>query len=740
LQIQRADSPRPPFHQSNHTILVGKNPLVVSFDPQPDPPGQSYRVQITCPADSCAGVQIFGRSDPESDPTGWAALPNGASYAADLAYTTTYAYTGRSILADAWTLLRQSPFIFLALLIAWLPGWVLLNLFSPPTDANRLPQSLANALALSLALIPLLLLWTGTTGIAWQGWGVGLAAAAFGGSGLFLLFRLVRTSKSRPASKRRAWNQWLVVVFLASLLVRLAMVRDLAAPPWVDAFHHALFTRLILDLGAFPATLEPYLSLAPAAYHPGFHASLALFTQLSALDLPASMLLFGQVLNALIVVPVYALTHALTKSRRAALAAALAAGLLSPMPAYYTSWSRYTHLAGLLILPGFVLLARSVVLPAPIGQGPNLRRTLSGFALPALAFGGLILVHYRVAAFAALFAIFDCLWQIQGTAQPQRAKFIAIAHSLTRLAAIGLAGALLAGPWLVTAIEQSILPTALQPASQNATWLDGFSVHLLTSASGPLILVAAGLGLAVAFYLRPRMALILVSWAMALLVIANLDAMGLPGSGLINQTAVTISLFLPLTMLAGWAADRMARLAEWSARQAVPKTRQLNLLWAILALITGVAGAARLVPLLNPGTFLLRQADLAGLAWAAQNLPEVERVVVNPFNWGYDLYAPADGGGWLAGLSARTTIPSPVIAGLETNQRLIDEQQLSATVIRLANDPENLAASLRQAGVGYVFVGRRGGVLAPHLLLRSPAFEPVYNLDGVRIFKVLPER
>ena len=63
------------------------------------------------------------------------------------------------------------------------------------------------------------------------------------------------------------------------------------------------------------------------------------------------MLILGQVLNALMIFPVYLLTNKLVKDKTAGIVAAFIIGLITVMPAYYTSWGRYTQLAGLLVLP-----------------------------------------------------------------------------------------------------------------------------------------------------------------------------------------------------------------------------------------------------------------------------------------------------------------------------------------------------------------------------------------------------
>jgi hypothetical protein len=88
-------------------------------------------------------------------------------------------------------------------------------------------------------------------------------------------------------------------IFLLAAGVRLAMVRDLAAPAWVDSVHHALIIRQILELGMLPQNYLPTMESQYATYHSGFHAASAFFLWLSSMPLPAGLLLFSQFLNAL---------------------------------------------------------------------------------------------------------------------------------------------------------------------------------------------------------------------------------------------------------------------------------------------------------------------------------------------------------------------------------------------------------------------------------------------------------
>ena len=115
------------------------------------------------------------------------------------------------------------------------------------------------------------------------------------------------------------------------------------------------------------------------------------------------LLQYGQLLNAMTVVMVYAAGRTLFASRRAGLWAAVLAGTVSWFPAYYVTWGRYTQLAGMLLLCGlFALLVRV-----------QARSRWGDWAATVVLASGLALVHVRIAFFALVWigivAAFFCL-------------------------------------------------------------------------------------------------------------------------------------------------------------------------------------------------------------------------------------------------------------------------------------------------------------------------------------------
>ena len=458
------------------------------------------------------------------------------------------------------------------LLTVWLPGWLLLEFSGLGTHLER-GERWALAVGLSLAVVPIVLLWTSTLGFHWNGVTVWVAMAALAAASLWWGFQhrpirsnppaqpdptLLEPSPDDPVEpqSKAAANPWIPIALLAvlgaSFFLRMAMVRDLAAPPWVDSVHHGVITRLILEEGRYPKDYAPYMEISTAHYHPGFHAALALFTSLSGLEIEHSMLFFGQALNALSILAVYLFTVTLTGQRLAGLIAALIAGFLTPMPAYYTSWGRYTQLASLLILPAAFTLLTRLVLDKPRRRADLLPggHTFNLLLLSGIACAGLFLTHYRAAAF---FLLLMLAWMLvrdrstgMETGEPGR-----LLQETGLLAGAGAVGLALSLPWWPGLLSTLIGPSLAWGAAP-AKLFEGFTWGFLTSAQGMPVLWLAGAGLLLGLLTRRNFPLVLLIWAGLLFGLANLSALKLPGGGLVNNTSVEISLFMPLAAAAGY--------------------------------------------------------------------------------------------------------------------------------------------------------------------------------------------
>ncbi len=439
-------------------------------------------------------------------------------------------------------------------------------------------------------------------------------------------------------------------------------------------------------------------------------------------------------LNALSVFAAYLFTTTLTENKTAGVFAALATGLLSPMPAYLTSWGRYPQLTSLLVLPVVIHLILSVLNNDQRALFPKIRSPWGGALLAAgLASSGLFLIHYRVVAFMALLLIAIQIIRSQGYLWHRisiRFTIRDIARlSLIALVAIGLALPRL--PLIFNSVYSKLNWTSVPVEAFN-----DFSWGFLTSAWGTYTLYAAGIGILAGLLLRKRFPWIFSIWLGLLILLANPALFGLPGGGFVNNISVEISLFLPISAAAGYLPGWLLEIS----REKLPAKAYAGLVGLVslgglaIALFAGRA----LMPILNPTTFLFRSADRPALEWIEANIPGEQTILINPFAWGYGLYAGNDGGFWIAPLAGHPTLPPPALYGLNDQaETILSISDLSRQAIDLGTKPAELRDFLLEHAIHYVYTGARGGAISPASLEASPEFHALYHRDGTWLFEVV---
>lgn len=659
------------------------------------------------------------------------------SLESDFSFRISYEYGFKAILEDITQWLNNLWLIIPLVAVLWLPGRFLLRLvkFEEKLDWG---ERTAVSIGLSISIIPIILLWTSTMGLHWTKTALLITLVMIALSFVILernrFLQIVKSKGFISSYKIQISHLMLFGILILTLATRLAMVRDLATPAWVDSVHHATITRLILDEGAIPGSYAPYIDVNTASYHAGFHSIAAMFLGISGLDLAQGMLILGQVLNALMIFAAYLFTTILTKRKLAGIVAALLTGLLTTMPAYYTSWGRYTQLAGLLILPTafyfihFLLENGNYAMKEKV----NRKSLLISYLLIGIVSGGLLLVHYRVAAFFGALIIVYLLVTVVQTWKLKSIK-AQVTWQLKVIVGASIIAILLTIPWWPATLR-TLLGPVFQIRAEIKPFAD-FSWNFLTSGLGEYTLGLAGLGILWAIYQKQAFAWLLLVWTVFLFSLSNLGAFSLPGAGVINNTSVTISLFLPISVFGGYLVSWV--IDGW--KQFIPGKWICGYyaVWIFLALTIGLLGARELLPIINPITILSRQADLPAMQWIEDNIQAEETILINPFNWGYGLYAGSDGGYWISPLARRTTLPPPVLYGLDfSGQNTITMSQQIKPVLELAGDPASLHVFLKANNINYIFIGAKGGVISPKLLLESTLFERLYDNNGAQVFLV----
>ena len=723
IELYQASNPEAPF-------LI-KNIKVASLNPQKGtrlsffPHGQLQNTKyVLIISTKNALVNIRGRESNQ--------YPYGTLYInqkpvdGDIAFQTTYDYDYKAFLHDIKSAFENWGIFVPLILVLFVPGWLFLQ-FSKLHQYFSSGEIVALSGSISLATIPLLMQWIAKINITLNRQVVLIIFACLGF--LFLLKLLnskVFSNKNINPLKTRNF-QWegliLLIIFSVTLFTRLVMVRDLVAPAWVDSVHHALATALILKNGGLPTTLEPYLPLEASYYHLGFHSAASVFLWLSNWELPKALLLYGQFLNAAMIYATFLFTKRLFKNSSIALIAALATGVLTPLPAYYASWGRYTQLAGLLVFPGtFALL--DVVNRRPTHS--SLKDKVLLLISLTIVLSGLFLIHYRVFVFSVVFLLVYLAFHLRKET---------ILNTIKGAGFISVLLILLIIPTLIPFLSQLIIPKVAQWHGGTHQWFSGFSWRFLTAAWGNYSLLIGGFGLLWALFKSWKQAVITLLWIASLFLLANIQAFRIPFPSFINNLSVEISLFMPISAFVGFALVQFYFLVS----KVIPKRAKATFLSVAIAAIAVLSffSIQNLLPLLNPTTFLAREADLESIKWIKQNIPHEETILINPSAWGYGLYMGADGGYWIAPLSGNPTLPPPVIYGLgspayvkETNQKIND-------LIQNANNPHAIYTFLINNHINYLYLGAKGGIFQPNLFEESRDFKTVYNQKGTWLFKVV---
>ncbi|UCC76957.1 MAG: hypothetical protein JSW37_00925, partial [Anaerolineales bacterium] len=621
-------------------------PLRFSFPAQHDSAGTSYELR----AEGEPGVRVgFWYNSINAYGDGQLQL-DGRYQAGDLRFITRSRYDLGMATREAQALLDSARLAVPLVALLLLPGGILWAYLNPGTGGDPI-ANLAMRLALSLAAVPVALLWSTVLGIRWDRT---LCLAAFAAMAVcgaaYLLRGQIRGRAIWLGRGYRSSTVVMVMVLALTLLLRFAQIRKLVLPAWVDSNQHALVTELVAMHGQVPQSYEPLLPVQAFAYHFGFHADLAAFHWLSGLAIPQAMLLLGQVLNAASALMAYLLTRRLTGRRVAAIAAAVVVGLVSFLPAYYVSWGRYTQLTGLLLLPPTMVAAMDWL----EAKRPDHRLLIVAGLLNA----GLFLTHARVTIFGICFLVVYLLFETFGHWRQHAGRGM-VFELWRRGAMLGLLALALSGPWLVqiARVIYGVLRAAGGSLRGDASY-NAFPWEFLYIARNRQLLVLAGLGAMWGLRHRRKETVWILAWCGLVLLVINPSGLGLPATSLLNNATAVISLFVPLSVLNGQAFTLLwdhgpALAASLNLRHGATAIRA-----TLVLLIAGFAlwGAWGMISIVNPTTVLAAAEDLAAMDWIQQNLSPQAVFLINTRLWQLGVYTGTDGGYWIQQMTGRRTL------------------------------------------------------------------------------------
>ncbi|MGB8252990.1 MAG: hypothetical protein WCF08_07215, partial [Anaerolineaceae bacterium] len=325
-----------------------------------------------------------------------------------------------------------------------------------------------------------------------------------------------------------------LLLFTVVLFLRFYQAKDLVLPAWVDSVHHVLITKVILEKGMVPSTLEPYLAV-PFSYYFGFHGLAAAFSAISGLPPEKAVLILGQILNACMPLAIYRLGRTIWTDRTRPVIAALFVAFVSQMPAYYVTWGRYT------LLTGMIMLAIAMAEMTDVHQKPGRYRA----ALLCLIVFGLTLSHYFS---ALLFILFTVLYLLNSYFKAGRHL---TSMDLKAPLVISIAFLLLA-PWLIRAYHLTGYSLDLEINFQtiNGGWqsIQAYAQYLFKLACPFRNYIFLSIGiLGIIPTVLNRQSRILAIWSIIILITSLPLGFKLPN---IRPDHMNIILFFPLSLCA----------------------------------------------------------------------------------------------------------------------------------------------------------------------------------------------
>jgi len=561
-----------------------------------------------------------------------------------------------SVLTNHWPLV--AGMLLIMLLSQLLVGSALRMIFCDRLASEDYFALSAAGWMLPLSLASVLWLMLG----AWlPGQAVALLLVLLTGILSVVLFLRAR-QEPVPASKAILWV--LLLLFSASIFLRLAFVSKVIIPLYFDSAQHYFITKALIRSLASHAS--PLLNPPTGTYyHNGFHFLIAWMSTILRADILDAILILGQVIVAALPLSMFSIIKQETKSGAAAIFAVLLAAFGWYMPAYAVNWGKYPALTSLPLITFVMSLAYLFV---------RYRHTLTRrqyLGLNGILFLGIIvtiLFHSRALVVLGILAL---AWVI-ATAWQRLARRIRLITFLVILIGIVLI--------IMFLRTKDVFGLLFDPY-----WTKGSMVTLV-------VLVLA----LFAQWRYPRLAF--ASILVVLLLFGGLlIPVNVPGYGnltLLDRPFVEMILYLPLSLLGGAGLAGLEKslqdlIARWPARR-FSSAQYLSSVFIVLLLVNAFANY-NIYP--ADCCSIVGRDDLVAIDWMDKNLPPEARIAISSTELHVlDTNAPhgaagGDAGAWITPLTDRVTLPLPY-------QSDFSQQPIFNTLCKF--------------GAGYLYVGEIG--------------------------------
>lgn len=623
-----------------------------------------------------------------------------------------------------------------------IPGWGFLLFLDQRWTDKYWYEKIGLSAGLSLAVYPILFLWTHIIGLnlgaiyAWLPPLIGITIILWKKYREIIGFRF-----SLNKIKRAKITDILLLIITAMIIfVRLWAIRNLPAPMWGDGFQHTVISQLLVDNKGLFNSWQPYAEIASFTYHFGFHTLVAVFHWITGISLPQATLWTGQILNILAVLCLIPLVNKINKNPWGSIFCIFLAGLISPMPMYYLNWGRYTQLAGQIILIACVYYAWECF---------DNKYNWQLFFINCLIMGGLALTHYRVLFFALCFYLSYFLFNFRFNFK----------NTTKSILIIGIGSLVIFFPWLVhvfegklPAIQSATLSTPANDLSQSSIIVD--SIGDISFYLQYFLWIFSILVFIWGIFKRNIAIMTISFWWICFLVIANPQWLRLPGTGVITNFAVFIAAYIPTIILLGGAIGLIIDLLTDIFDNNYPniiifKYSLIKCVLSMLLLFFSVYSIKNTLNLIDTKYFaLITKPDLKAMTWINRNISNDSIFIVNSFLAYNDTTAVgSDGGWWLPYLSSRNSILPPINYATEKNQnpnfiKVVSE--LTSTVQENGITSDEVWNLLLNNRITHIYIGQKHGKVnnsGPTInfddLSKDPRFKEIYHIDRVWIFELI---
>ena len=597
-----------------------------------------------------------------------------------------------NILSDSFSVLMGHWRLIAGILLIMIPCQILIWSGLKMIFSDRLTSGEYYSLSLAGWMLPIFLV-----SVLWLSWRSlqrldGSALITFLFVPIIAAFLFLRTRKE-PLNDSKTILFILLVLFGLFVFLRLAFVSKATIPLYFDSAQHYLIIKNILGSPASNATAL-FPGLTTVYYHIGFHVIAAFIISLVSADIINTILILGQIVLAVIPLPVFFLIKKETQSSPAGIFAVLLAAFGWYMPAHAVDWGKYPALTSLLLISFVLSLAYLSV---------QHRKTLSPgkyFILNAILFFALIVSVFIHSRSLVIFGIVSVAWV--GATAWQR---------LPKLAQLLFWGAAILGIAIEIYFIQTkdVLGPLFDPYLNKGLLVTGI-VLLLT--------IFAQLG-------YPRLAFASILGIFLLLGGLFVPMRGIPGYidlTLLDRPFVEMILFLPLSLLGGLGlAGLNSRLQNTQAGIAFAWKKYISLFFMGIILINA-SFKYEVYP--SGCCSLVGRDDLVAIDWMDKNLPADAHILTSSTEMrvmatdSFQGTVGSDAGIWVSPLTNRATIPLPYFSDF-SQQTTLD--------------------SLCSLGVTHIYVGETGltfdnAKITPHpdwyqVLLSMPKAK-VYQVIG----------